>query len=189
MSLDLTALTDGELAALAAVGRDMAFGEIVRRHRNAVYRIAVGNVVDADEALDLTQEVFVSAHQALNRYDPERPMRAWLATIALNKCRDWARRRAVRRLLWFAQPVEDVADTVADDRAGPEIEVNDRRELQRLWKAIADLPMALREPIVLHTIEGMSQAETALVLSVSEKAVETRLRRARIKLAEALGRR
>ena len=48
------------------------------------------------------------------------------------------------------------------------------------------MPASLREPLVLHTVEGMSQAETAMVLSITEKAVETRLRRARIKLHEML---
>lgn len=54
-------------------------------------------------------------------------------------------------------------------------------------RAIAGLPTALREPLVLHTIEGLSQAETAVILAISEKAVETRVRRARIKLGEILG--
>src|SRR3546814_15935115 len=50
-------------------------------------------------ALDLVQEAFVAAFDALDRYDQGRPLRTWLARIAINKCRDWARRRAVRRLL------------------------------------------------------------------------------------------
>ena len=52
-----------------------------------------------------------------------------------------------------------------------------------LWRAIAALPASLKEPLVLRTIEGLSQAETAEVLGISEKAVETRLYRARSKLA------
>lgn len=186
MNLDYNALSDGELATLSVAGRDVAFAELVRRHRSAVYRLIIGNVAEADEALDLVQETFVSAHRAMNRFDGARPMRAWLAAIALNKCRDWARRRAVRRFIFFARPIDEVAEVLADDRPGHDVQAADRQELERLRRAITDLPASLREPLVLHTVEGMSQAETAAVLSITEKAVETRLRRARIKLHEML---
>ncbi|CAM3216390.1 HTH luxR-type domain-containing protein [Sphingomonas antarctica] len=187
--MDLSTLSDGDLASLSLVGREAAFTEIVRRHRSVLYRLALGNIGDADEALDIVQETFVSAHLALKRYDPARPMRAWLAAIAINKCRDWGRRRAVRRLFSFALPIEGVVENVADDRPGHDVAASDRQELARLRRVIADLPTALREPLVLHTIEGMSQAETASILAITEKAVETRLRRARIRLAELLDRR
>src|SRR3569623_764419 len=84
VSLDLASLDDAELAALSIAGRDAAFAEIMRRHREPVYRIIAGNIGDPDEALDLVQETFVAAHRALARYEPDRPMRRWLATIALN---------------------------------------------------------------------------------------------------------
>src|SRR3546814_18300648 len=58
--------------------------------------IFVGQIGDADEAMDLTQETFVSGFSALDRYDGDRPFRTWIARIAPNKCRDWARRRTVR---------------------------------------------------------------------------------------------
>ncbi|MCW3837281.1 RNA polymerase sigma factor [Sphingomonas canadensis] len=188
MSLDLNSLSDGELAALSIAGRDTAFAEIMRRHREPIYRIIAGNIGNADEALDLVQETFVSAHRALGRYAADRPMRRWLATIALNKCRDWRRRRAVRRLFAFALPLDDASTQVAEDRVLPDDEVADREEMARVSRAIADLPAALREPLVLHTLQDLTQAETAAILSISEKAVETRIRRARAKLAERLGR-
>ena len=187
MTLDLTALSDGELAALSLAGRDTAFAEIMRRHREAVYRIVAGNIGDPDEALDLVQECFVSAHRALRRYESDRPMRRWLATIALNKCRDWRRRRAVRRLFVLARPLDDGALQVAHDGGLPDAEVAGRQELARVSRAIAELPATLREPLVLRTLQEMSPAETAAILSISEKAVETRVRRARARLAERLG--
>ena len=186
MTLDLTALSDGELASLSIIGRDAAFAEIVRRHRAALYRVVLSNIGDPDEALDVVQETFVSAHGALARYDPDRPLRAWLAAIAINKCRDWGRRRTVRRLFSFALPINAAVENIPEDRVGQDTEVADRQELQRLRRAIANLPLSLREPLVLHAIEGMSQAETADILAITEKAVETRLRRARIKLAEIM---
>ncbi|NIJ65558.1 RNA polymerase sigma-70 factor (ECF subfamily) [Sphingomonas leidyi] len=188
MRSDYGSLSDGDLATLAVAGTDAAYAEIVRRHRSPVYRLILGNVSDADEALDLTQETFLSAHRALRRYDPARPMRSWLAAIALNKCRDWGRRRTVRRFFTFARDVDDMAMAVPDDRPDQERMAGDRQALARLRRAIADLPASLREPLVLHAIEGMSQAETASVLQTTVKAVEMRLRRARIRLGEALGR-
>lgn len=188
MTLDLASLTDGELAALSIGGRAAAFAELLKRHRDAIYRIVAASIGDPEEALDLVQETFVSAHAALRRYDPARPMRAWLTAIALNKCRDWARRRAVRRLFAFALPLDDAAERIAEDRPGHDVEIADREALAEAARAIAALPASLREVLVLRTIEGLSQAEAAAVLEVSEKAVETRLRRARLRLAEQLGR-
>jgi len=179
------ALSDAELATLAIAGRDAAFGEIVRRHRDTLYRLALGNVGDPDEALDLVQESFLAAYRALARYDGERPLRSWLATITINKCRDWGRRRAVRRLFAFARPIDEAAE-IADDAPGADAAVADRQALARVQRAIAELPATLREVIVLRGVEGLSQAEAAEILGVSAKAIETRLYRARAQLAAAL---
>lgn len=188
MSLDWPALTDGELAALSIAGRQAAFVEIMHRHRQPVFRLARACIGDPDEALDLVQETFVAAHQALHRYDGNRSMRAWLSTIAINKCRDWARKRKVRRLLWFAMPIDGQAEAVADDQVAIDDAAADRQELDQVTRAISTLPMSLKEALVLRTIEGLSQAETAGVLSISEKAVETRLYRARARLLEKMDR-
>lgn len=187
MSLDWTTLTEGELAALSIAGRQPAFSEIMRRHRQSVFRMVRACVGEADEALDLVQETFVAAHQALPRYDGDRSMRAWLSTIAINKCRDWGRKRTVRRFLSFATPIGPEAEAVADDQVAIDDATGDRQELDRVTRAISTLPANLKEPLVLRTIEGLSQAETAEVLGISEKAVETRLYRARRSLADRLG--
>jgi RNA polymerase sigma factor (sigma-70 family) len=188
VSLDWTALSDGELAALSGAGRQDAFAEIMRRHGQAVFRLVRSCVGDPEEALDLLQDTFVAAHKALSRYDSERSMRTWLSTIALNKCRDWGRKRTVRRFLSFAGPIDGEAKAILDDQVSIDDATSDRQELARVELAIAGLPNTLKEALVLRTIEGLSQAETAAVLSISEKAVETRLYRARAKLLEKLDR-
>ena len=86
----------------------------------------------------------VASFQHLERYDAAKPLRAWLARIAINKSRDWRRRKRVRRFLSLA----------------------------------ATLPVG--------AIEGLSQAKTAEILAISEKAVATRLSRARLRLSEKL---
>ena len=186
MSLDWTTMTDGELATLSIAGRQAAFAEIMNRYRQPIFRLIRASVGDAEEALDLTQESFISAYQALARYDPDRPMRAWLSTIAINKCRDWGRKRRVRRFLTLGGALGAEAERVVDDRVAADVAASDREELERVAKAIANLPANLREPLVLRTIEGLSQADTASLLGISEKAVETRLYRARAKLEAAI---
>lgn len=97
MSLDLTTLSDGELAALSLAGRQTAYAEIMRRHGPALFRLIRGYVDTVDDALDLSQDTFIAAYQALRRYDQARSIRTWRSAIAINKCRDWERKRAVRR--------------------------------------------------------------------------------------------
>lgn len=180
-----TERSDPELAALALAGQQSAYGELMRRHRDAVFRLARGHAGDAAEALDITQETFISAFAALARYDGARPFRLWIARIAINKCHDWARRRAVRRFFTFARPMEE-AGVVADSAPTPEEAAHSQAELRRINAAIAGLPGNLKDVLVLRAIEGASQAEAAHILGISEKAVETRLYRARNKLAEQL---
>lgn len=183
MSCDPAACSDGELAALTLAGRQDAFTELMRRHREPIYRLIRGYIGDPEEAVDLVQDCFTSAFKGLDRYDQARPFRAWLSRIAINKCRDWARRRSVRRVLLMSVPSFHAAQ-VEDPAPRADEAARDRQELERLWRAIANLPRNLKEPLILRTIEGLSQAETASVLRISEKAVETRVYRARQKLAE-----
>ncbi|MEO6092736.1 MAG: RNA polymerase sigma factor [Novosphingobium sp.] len=185
MTLDLGGCSDGELAALALAGRQSAYSELMRRHREPVYRLIRSHVGDADAALDVTQQSFIAAFSALRRYDAERPFRGWMARIAINKARDWARRRAVRRLFTFARPIEEAGE-VADPGALADVRLADRHMLDEAMAAIARLPTKLKDVLILRTIEGLSQAESASVLGISEKAVETRLYRARSKLSEIL---
>lgn len=177
--------TDGELVALCLGGSQLAFAEIVRRHKDPLHRLVARIVGDDDEALDIVQEAFVAAHRALRRYDMARSMRPWLSRIAINKARDLRRRRAIRRLISVVLPLDHAADT-ADATPSIETATADRQELRQVTAAIAELPANLRETLVLRTIEGLSQAETAETLRISEKAVETRLYRARQRLIASL---
>ena len=177
--------SDGAYVAQALAGRQAGYAGLMERHRSAVFRLARGHLGDEDEALDVTQESFVAAFAALHRYDPARPFRTWLLRIALNKCRDWARRRAVRRFFAFARPIED-AYAIADPELDPEASLSSAREVARIEAALAALPAQLKEPLILCTIEGLGQDAAAALLGVSRKTVETRIYRARQKLSAAL---
>jgi RNA polymerase sigma-70 factor (ECF subfamily) len=175
--------TDAALARGALAGDAKAQRALVERHRDALYRLARTATGDPDEALDIVQEAFLAAFTALGRYDPARPLRGWLATITLNKARDWARRRKVRRLLGLALPA-NAASWIPDDAPLPDEVAEQRDALAATARAIAALPASLKDVLLLRTLEGLSQAETARALGISEKAVETRLHRARQKLGE-----
>lgn len=175
--------TDGALAARSIAGDQRAFAEIVGRHKQFLYGLTTRLVGNPDDALDLVQEAFVSAHGALRRYDANRPMRTWLARIAINKARDWQRKERVRTALRSVMPFADAAQVAADE-VSVERQVSDRAELDEVRRRISAMPTKLREVLILRTIEELPQVEVAEMLGISEKAVETRLYRARRHLAE-----
>ena len=181
--------SDATLALAAAQGDHAAFATIMRRHKGWMYQFIRRYVADRDDAYDVLQESFVSAWGAMARFDPERPMEAWLRRIALNKCRDRARRNLVRRTalrvlglaessMPQAQPATPAADsTAASDQAR-----------QRIEQAIANLPQQLREPLILTMLEDMSHKQAGDLLGINAKAVETRVYRAKRRLATMLDR-
>ncbi|MDR3507234.1 MAG: RNA polymerase sigma factor [Caulobacteraceae bacterium] len=180
--------TDEALAVLAGSGDRRAFERLVTRHRTALYRFARRYVGASDEAYDIVQESLVSAWGALGRYDPSRPFGAWLRAITLNKCRDHGRRGATRRLFLkaFAAGRSPVSDAQADQQARQDKSEAEAR-LARLDIAIAALPRAYKEPLLLTLVEGLSHQAAAAQLGISPKAVEMRLYRARQTLTEWLG--
>lgn len=185
MTGQLSELEDQDLASLAIGGNQAACTELVRRHRDWLYRLVRSQIGDSDESLDVTQGAFIAAFGGLDRFDRSRPFRHWLARIALNKCKDWKRRALVRRFLFTAAPLTE-AEEIADQAPQADTTAADRSELNVTLKAISALPASLREPLVLRTIEEHSQAETAQILGITEKAVEARVSRARARLTEKL---
>ena len=176
---------DAELVEQALGGRQAGYAGLMARHREAVFRLARHHLGHEGDALDVTQECFISAFMALRRYDPARPFRSWLLRIALNKCHDWARRRRVRQFFTFARPLDSALD-VADAGPDPESALASVGEVARIRAAIAALPATLKDPLILCAIEGLSQDEAAVLLGTSRKAVETRIYRARQKLSDVL---
>ena len=185
MAGGVSAEPDAELVTKALAGKQSAYFALMLRHREAVFKLARSHTGDESEALDVTQECFVAAFAALYRYDAERPFRTWLLRIALNKCRDWGRRRKVRRFFTFARPLDE-AMHVAETAQDAEQALASRDEVERIRREIANLPAQLKEPLILCALEGLSQDEAATALGVSRKAIEMRVYRARKKLAEAL---
>jgi RNA polymerase sigma factor (sigma-70 family) len=175
------------LQTRAAHGDVVAFETLVRDTKAGLYRFVRRYVGDADETYDLVQEAYAAAWLAIRRYDPERSFEAWLRTIAINKCRDWSRRRKIRRLfMGVADLQSSEALAVPDEQAGTEDRYDAAEQAQRLHALIAALPPKLKEPLLLTAIEERSRAEVAEILGLSAKAVEMRVARARQKLAQQL---
>jgi RNA polymerase sigma factor CnrH len=128
------------------------------------------------------QETFFSAWLALARYQTERPFEGWLRRIALNKCRDRARRDAVRRV--FSRLVGEEVETEAlpDPAPGPEAALATDQEVAQLERSIAALPRSLKEPLLLTALEGLSHQQAGELLGLNAKAVEMRIYRARERL-------
>jgi RNA polymerase sigma-70 factor (ECF subfamily) len=175
------------LAVAAQSGDRRAFEQLVRLHKASLYRFVRRYVGDADDAYDLVQDAFVSAWLALRRFDARQSFAAWLRAIALNKCRDFGRRRAVRRrlLVLFAGDFSRAQDTDSPGEEDPEPHAQVR--LRRLDQAIAALPRLYKEPLLLTLVSGLTQQQAAGELGVSTKAVELRIRRAKRTLARILG--
>lgn len=173
----------------AAAGDRAAFTALMSATKADLYRFVRRYVGDGAEAHDVLQEAYASAWLAIRRYDPTRPFDVWLRSIALNKCRDWSRRRAVRRVVRGVMGLDTAeATAVGDDAPAPEARLDDQRKVARLQRALSDLPDALKAPLLLATLEGWSHAEIASMLRITPKAVETRIARGRKQLAERLGR-
>lgn len=175
---------DAALVAAVLVGDQRAFTQIMRRHKDNLYRFVRGYVGDASEAYDLVQEAFLAAWHALAHYDRRRPFAIWLKRIAINKCRDWRRRRAVRQFFYKAEEIGRPGLDVAE----PIVTENEREdELARLDIAISALPANLKEPLLLSLTENMPYRDIAEALGITAKAVEVRIYRAKRALADALG--
>jgi RNA polymerase sigma factor (sigma-70 family) len=180
-------VTDAALARRAAAGDERAFSDLVRRHKEPLYRLLRRYTGDADDAYEAAHEAFIAAWSAIRRYDPNRPFLAWLRTIAINKARDRGRRAAFRRLLFGTDGLEGGrALTEPDPGAAADQVMIERQEMLTLDQAVARLPASLKEALLLTAFEGCTQPEAGEILGVSAKTIETRVYRARKILAQTL---
>jgi len=150
---------DLRLAAGCAAGDSDAFAEIYRRYGERMKSIAfnhLGNIADAEDAV---QETFIKLHRAAKSFTGEAAFTTWLYRILVNTCLDLLRRR--RRRIQEA-PIDDA---VAGSRAATSIDDAKRMTLRKLLSA---LPAQRRSVFVLFEIEGLSHAEIAEILDISE---------------------
>ena len=179
---------DRDLVVRSLAGDQRAFSVLLERHKDPLYRLIRRYVGRSEDAYDLLQQTFVSAWSSLARYDTARPFGAWIRTIALNKCRDWSRRAAVRRIFVNPAAAADDLESAPDPRRGAEASIVAYEEEDELGRELARLPAGLKAPLLLTVLEGLSHAQAGEVLGLSAKAVESRVYRARRELARRLRR-
>lgn len=172
-----------EIALRARQGDHEAFGQLVRTHQSRIYRHLLNLTGSREEALELSQEMFLKAWQALPDWRPDALFHTWLYRIASNLAYDTLRRR---RIVAF-EPLADDDDTPATD-AGPEALLQARQRLGNLDAALARLPAEQREIVLLREVEGLSYEELAAAQGIDEGTVKSRLARARAALAEGFRR-
>lgn len=164
----LTELTDEALAAAARAGDRRAFDTLVLRYRDIAFAYALSHLHSREEAEDVTQEAFVRALMALNRFRIQASWAAWLMQIVRNLCRDALRRRRVRSVV-------TLDDRWMDGAPSPFMTVLRSERRSELLRAIEAMPEKLRTPLLMHYGSRRTNREIALALGVPESTVIGRI--------------
>ncbi len=179
------AATDGKAVA--------AFDRLYRDHVDRMYRFAQRLCGSPEDAKDLVQETFLSAYRSLKDFRGESSVSTWLYTIAAHACQRMRRKRKGepdRELSLDALiPTSDgeMPIQVPGEELSPE-ERLEYKELRRsLFAALHQLPKKYRMVLVLRDMEGLSAKEVGAVMGLTERAVKSRLHRARLFVRHELG--
>lgn len=178
-------LSEPDIIRRAQGGDRRAYDLIVRRYQRQVYRWAFHVVRTHDLADEVTQDVFVRTFQALERVDPDRPIGAWLCRSAINIALNVVRKQQFRTQ--WAQDNRPEPTDYEKESAQPDAGFRRRRVIQRLERAIDQLPPIYRTIILLRLKEDMSYDQISKALGLSMGTVMSRLARARQRLRESLG--
>ena len=162
------------LVQLAAGGDALAFETVVRRHTDAVWRLARSNLRDDFAAEEAVQDTFVKAHRALGSFRAESSVRTWLLAICQRTCID-----ASRRKRHAVVSLDDVRRTKGRDEQ-PELRLSIAQEVARL-------PADERRAFTLVDVLGYSREEAAEIVGVPASTMRSRVSRARQRLMDSLG--
>jgi RNA polymerase sigma-70 factor, ECF subfamily len=168
--------TDEELVARSISGDNESFNELILRWERPIYALAYRTIGREEDARDVCQETFLRAFRALPGFRGQAKFSSWLYRIALNLCRDWARRE---RRTPVVQPPEDVDLMDLAAAAEPSEAIEDlvaRKDMTRVVeRAMALLPDDQRTAIVLKEYHGLTFQEIADLLGCPLSTVKTRL--------------
>ncbi|MET9799810.1 RNA polymerase sigma factor SigM [Streptomyces sp. NPDC006368] len=181
---ELRGTSDQDLLARHVAGDPDAFGELVRRHRDRLWAVALRTLGDREEAADAVQDALVSAFRAAHTFRGQSAVTTWLHRITVNACLDRARKAASRR----TSPVEDTErwEQLLEPHESAEAPA-ERQDLHReLLAALATLPADQRAALVLVDMQGYPVAEAARVLDVPTGTVKSRCARGRARLLPLL---
>ena len=180
-----TALTDEDIVARVLDGETALYEVLMRRHNERIYRAARAIIRDEDEAEDVMQQAYVNAYMHLHQFNGTAQFSTWLTKIAINE--SLARVRRQGRYEAFddnRSNVEPFMTRTPSDNPERQAFTGELREILE-W-AIDTLPEGMREVFMLRDVEGLSTAEVAECLGVTEDVVKTRLSRGRAALRRVL---
>ena len=157
--------SDQELVDQAGAGRREACETLARRHRQAAYLLVLQMLGNRDDAMDVAQDAMLRFFTSLGSFDRERRIQPWLFAIVRNQVRDLWRRRQRRPGERLGDAGEALARQLVDPTANPEADLRRRELRQRVWRALAELPAAKREIVVLRDFHDLSYSDIAQVLA------------------------
>ncbi|MBF0406769.1 MAG: sigma-70 family RNA polymerase sigma factor [Candidatus Riflebacteria bacterium] len=180
-------LNELEVLESAKNGNAKAFDQIVQKYQQHVYRLAYRYFNNQEDAMDVSQEVFVKAFRALKGFEGRSSLKTWLLKITANTCSSLAAEKSKKNksiiqyfLDWFSSPSNPGPEEILIDR-------EKKAEAQEVVKEkISKLPEVYKLPLVLKDIEGMSIDQIAEVLDLKEGTVKSRINRGRRLLHESL---
>jgi RNA polymerase sigma-70 factor (ECF subfamily) len=178
-------LSDTEVVRRILGGDTALFEILMRRYNQRVYR-AVRAILGSDEdAEDVMQQAYLNAYTHLGQFEERAQFSTWLTRIAVNEA--LGRRRKRQRTAWDGG--EELMVELESNVPNPEQQASTSQMREVMERELAALPAAYRTVLVLREVEGLSTAETAECMSVSEDVVKQRLHRARGMVRAALERR
>ena len=181
---------DWGLVQQCASGDEAACAQLVTDHQRMVYQLGVHLLGDPQEALDLSQEVFLRVFKTLPHFRGQSTLRTWIYRIVINQASNrqrWWRRRHRSQQVALDDPAASHGE-LAESRsfAMPDRVLQQNEVAGRVWAALDALPFDQRAVIVLREIDGLSYEEIAESLTVAVGTVKSRLARARQQLRELL---
>jgi RNA polymerase sigma-70 factor, ECF subfamily len=171
-------LGDDELLARHVGGDPDAFSELIDRHRDRLWAVALRTLGQPEDAADALQNALLSAYRGAAGFRGNSAVTTWLHRIVVNACFDVARRRAVR-------PTEPLRGDPSNDRPDRDA-IADRETSLTVMTALRTLPVEQAAAVVLVDIEGYPVNEVAAMLEVPVGTIKSRCARARARLAEQL---
>lgn len=174
---------ESDLVQRCASGDEDACAELVAEHQRMVLQLAVNLLGDRDEALDLSQEVFLRVFRTIHHFRGQSQLRTWIYRIVINQARNrqrWWRRRFRSSQVSLDQHLELHGDHLAGrEQVAPDRMFAQKQLAQRLQNALERLPFDQRTAIILREVDGLSYDEIAYSLGVTLGTVKSRLTRAR----------
>jgi RNA polymerase sigma-70 factor, ECF subfamily len=187
--------SDLELVARLQQGDRTAFRELVRRHQEKVYRLALRLTRDEARAQDSMQDAFLQVYRKIGQFQEQSAFTTWLYRITVNAAlmRLRSERRHRETSLEEASPryteQGEIAEPVDDWSAAVDDEAANRELARHAAVAIDKLPETYRSVFVLRELEDLSTEDVATILDLTVPTVKTRLHRARLALRKALAER